>query len=88
MKPRHAAALVLVGWYLLVPPPQAFKNSKYYQVPLGEWTHKATFDSESECKQEIRNGCHSVDHGDIFGFEGPYCHARCVASDDPRLKGN
>jgi hypothetical protein len=49
MNLRHAAALALVRWYLIVAPPQSFKDGKYHEGPLEEWTHKATFDSEFEC---------------------------------------
>ena len=86
VKPRHAAALALVGWYLMVAPPQSFKNHEYHEVPLGEWTHKANFDTEVECKHEISKGCHRFQNGEVLGLEGPLCWARCIASDDPRLK--
>ena len=90
MNLRHAAALALVGWYLMVPPQQSFKDHKYYEAPLVEWTHKATFDAEFECKQEISKGCHHYEHIEgyygMLGLEGPLCRARCVATDDPRLK--
>jgi hypothetical protein len=87
MNPSHAAALALVGWYLIAAPPQSFKDNKYYEAPLGEWTHKATFDSEFECKQKLSEGCHEVGGKGRIGFEGPLCYARCIATDDPRLKG-
>ena len=86
MKFRHAAALALVGWYLIVAPPQSFKDGKYHEAPLGKWTYKANFDSEFECKQEISKGCHHVESGEVVGLEGPLCWALCVSSDDPRLK--
>jgi len=35
MKPRHAAALALVGWYLMMPP---MGNGKVYvTAPLTKW---------------------------------------------------
>lgn len=86
MNPRHIAALALVVWYLLVAPPQAFKDFKYHEVPLREWTHKATFDTDVECNHEISKGCHHFQNGEENGFEGPLCYAQCVATDDPRLK--
>jgi hypothetical protein len=86
MKSRHAAALALVGWYLIVAPPQSFKDHKYYEAPLGQWTHKATFDSEFECNQERSKGCHHFENGETIGLEGPLCYSKCIASDDPRLK--
>jgi NAD(P)H-flavin reductase len=86
MKPRHAAALALVGWYLMVPPPQSFKNGEYREAPLVQWTHRATFDTEVECNHETSKGCHHFQNGSTIGLEGPLCWAKCIASDDPRLK--
>jgi hypothetical protein len=86
MNLRRATAFAFVGWYLIVAPPQSFKNYEYHEVPLGEWKHKASFDSEFECNHEISKGCHSFQNGEIHGFEGPLCYARCIASDDPRLR--
>ncbi len=46
MKPRHAAALALVGWYLLMPPP----SSKYpgsvvdTTAPLSQWEVVPSYD--------------------------------------------
>jgi hypothetical protein len=86
MNARHAASLALVGWYLMAAPPQSFRDNQYHEAPLGEWIHKGTFHSEFECKQKLSNGCHEVGGKGMLGFEGPLCWARCVASDDPRLK--
>jgi hypothetical protein len=86
MNLSHAAALALVGWYLIVAPPQSFKDNQYHEVPLREWTHKATFDSEFECKQEQSKGCYKFQNGEVIGLEGPLCYSQCIASDDPRLK--
>jgi hypothetical protein len=43
MNPRHAAALALVGWYLIVAP------NRQTDVPLGRWEVVANFDSEFLC---------------------------------------
>jgi hypothetical protein len=37
MKPRHAAALALVGWYLMVPPYNDNDLKPQTGVPLYEW---------------------------------------------------
>jgi hypothetical protein len=57
MKPRHAAALALVGWYLMIPPvfspmeqhPRSFNS---LSAPPNKWDIWAKFDSESECEKE------------------------------------
>ena len=57
MKPRHAAALALVGWYLMTPPiaPGALDNPQQAQLirasaPLSEWGIVHSFDTADECK--------------------------------------
>ena len=48
MKPRHAAALALVGWYLMVPPVDG--KSVDSDAPLSKWTVYATSDSARKCE--------------------------------------
>ena len=45
MKIRHAAALALVGWYLMVPP------NKNDDTPLTEWIVRRSYDSTEACQQ-------------------------------------
>ena len=88
MNPRHAAALALVGWYLILAPPESFKDRRYQPEPQGKWIRKQTFDTELECKLKLSKGCRKVGYGGshpTLGFEGPLCYALCVATDDPRL---
>jgi hypothetical protein len=50
MKPRHAAALALVGWYLMVPSngPNARQSD-----PLSKWRVHRSYDSAEECQAAI-----------------------------------
>jgi hypothetical protein len=50
MKVRHTAALVLVGWYLMVTPPgyQPFGTN---QAPISRWALVGGFDSADQCDQ-------------------------------------
>ena len=52
MNLRHAAALALVGWYLMVPQPDP--PEKTANTPLSEWKriHMGTFVSPSDCEKE------------------------------------
>jgi hypothetical protein len=50
MKPRHAAALALVGWYLMAPP------NKKADAPLSEWTVGHTYDSAQACQDALVKG--------------------------------
>ncbi len=86
MKPRHAAALALAGWYLILPPSQSFKNGQYRETPLSKWTRDATFDTEVECNHKISEGCHPFQNGEGYELMGPLCFPLFIASDDPRLK--
>jgi hypothetical protein len=61
MKPRHAAALVLVGWYLMFPPPD-FDHATHLangnpnlDAPFSDWRNEASFDSAKECNAELHS---------------------------------
>jgi hypothetical protein len=52
MKFHHAAALALVGWYLLFPILDP-KSWKPIQLPLSKWDHKGSYDVLANvCKGE------------------------------------
>ena len=46
MKPRHAAALALMGWYLLAPP--LYKGEVDEKAPLKEWAVLQSFRTVAE----------------------------------------
>ena len=51
----HAAALVLVLWYLMVPPSNGSPTFLFdAHVPLNQWTVRDTFDMATECRQQAR----------------------------------
>jgi hypothetical protein len=104
VKPRHAAALALVGWYLLVPPQTPVKGGHIYdedkngnlvnersappellrgatmvhpEAPLAEWAQAGAFDTATACEVARFK----------LGTSGMRDLAKCIASDDPRLKG-
>jgi len=63
MNLRHAAALALVGWYMLIPPvfspmgnhPRAFND---LNASLNRWDIQGSFESNASCEKEkerIRN---------------------------------
>jgi hypothetical protein len=74
----------------MVPPPFDIdsKAGIYNHRPLSEWKRKATFNTEVECKYTISKGCHRFQNGEVARLEGPLCWAQCIATGDPRLKGN
>ena len=51
----HAAALALVGWYLLIPPivMEGEKAKVDASVPLSQWEHgDRIYETESACEEE------------------------------------
>jgi hypothetical protein len=97
MKPRHTAALALVGWYLMMPPPYWSKTNPR-NVPLKEWTLFGRYDSAQECSDErskmirvqsmalLSDLAESVSDANRPSLSLDFKHAQCIASDDPRLK--
>ena len=100
MKPRHAAALALVGWYLLGPPLKADLKIDA-DAPFSRWKTIRVYDTADACEvgrtktmalaeQDLR---HPVERP-----HDPYPQsarrlldeeihfAQCIATDDPRLK--
>jgi hypothetical protein len=95
MSPRHAAALALIGWYLMVPPPVVHNRLPVdLEAPLSDWRLFSTHDSAAECMQglvafykaakaELRaNPGDDSDRTRFYQLE----NSQCVASDDARLK--
>jgi hypothetical protein len=103
MNPCHAAALALVGWYLMLPPLQFVGPGNDYSLaivdsaaPLSQWLPMMTFKTLQECDNFstglARNLRKSVkaerDKKDVETLIGIWLGKyQCVATDDPRLKG-
>jgi len=83
---RDAAALALVGWYLMVPPAERGTKQLDYRAPLSTWAIIQSFDTAQSCEAFIAKSLKGAPL--IKGPKGealveiPY---RCVATDDPRL---
>ncbi len=95
MKLRHAAALALVGWYLLVPPLSRDDVPQNY-LPLAQWRLIASYDTAAECMAGSDGYLSGVKKGiaryktNLQTAEALIRAAReaqCIATDDPRLKG-
>ena len=87
MKPRHAAALVLAGWYLMMPPA---RNGKAVPdaLPLIEWAHIDSFDSAEQCRNAgLDLAIRAKERGDQNRIASALAF-ECIATDDPRLKGH
>ena len=91
MKLRHAAALTLVGWYMMMPPPPSYPGGPVNtSIPLSKWNMTASYDTAKECEKyrSILQGLlANPETGEKTKDHTPRGDAAvCVASDDPRLK--
>jgi hypothetical protein len=93
MNLRHATALALVGWYLMVPPianTEAQWITESLVAPLSQWSSLQSFDTAKECEDEAAKVKRQVSTknqgGPVPLIQRPFAFAQCVATDDPRLK--
>jgi hypothetical protein len=77
MKPCHAAALALVGWYLMVP------LTERTILPIAQWNHIASFDTADECERNRVVLAEKNQHDPAK--RSLIVQSECIASDDPRL---
>jgi hypothetical protein len=91
MNLRHAVALALVVWYLMLPPAHMHHGMLAFRqnAPFTRWTRGGRFDNEAACRDVIASV--SKMRGPFENGQQAYVAAqtaagRCVASDDPRLK--
>jgi hypothetical protein len=93
---RHAAAFALAGWYLLIPR-YALDGHLLDSAPLSAWRVYDRYDSLNACQQTrqqmIRLGDEFINEqerraelGRGVSQAATMLAARCVSSDDPRLK--
>jgi hypothetical protein len=92
MKLRHAAALALIGWYLMAPPIYTPAYRVDLSAPISAWDIIGSFNTASDCtdiliklkKQRLGNP-HSKKQKALHRRTD---NSRCIATDDPRLKKN
>ena len=93
MKLRHAAALALVGWYLMTPPTS--KNKIHDDLPLSQWEKVQSSDTESQCQDALTDLYNPSIDKRMRETTKPEAYKvfkrfmedmRCVSTDDPRLK--
>jgi len=102
MKPRHAAALALVGWYLMVPPivqPSGREGTADTNAPLSKWVKviRGTFDSDDACHVALRRFQFDIQSNYQSAAPEPLSEseyqriqqassAKCIGSDDPPVE--
>ncbi len=85
MNPRRAAALVLVGWYLMVPPLSHDRTAFITDAPLSHWRVEKAFDTAQDCEN------YSTYFWGLLKDQPTKQkifrrNAQCISTDDPRLK--
>jgi hypothetical protein len=110
MKARHAAALMLVGWVLLVPGISYQSATNVWTVDgydehkkpvYSAWENQESYDTAAECQNQLSKldptespvmptaeGAVRNPIGLADAVRGSVKQAVCIATDDPRLKGN
>jgi hypothetical protein len=77
MNLRHAAAIALTGWYLMVP------SSPYFiGIPIANWQRRPVFDNKAQCQIWRLN---LIQHPPKDLSYPSWDQPQCVSSDDPRL---
>ena len=60
MKLHPAAALALVGWYLIVPPVNQNTRSSDSKAPTTDWTILGKFGTEITCRKGLNDHVHLI----------------------------
>ncbi len=83
------AAVVLLGWYLMLPPLTPPPTRYAYKRPLSQWRIVQSFDDADACQDYASTFFDSARQERAMGVLNPvyrdYMFAQCIASDDPRL---
>ncbi len=87
---RYAAALALVGWYLIMPPIRSADTAHPIpdsDAPLSKWTTEGTFDSAVACNRYLSSLLMAANSNTLPIAESKLQveNAKCIATDDPRL---
>lgn len=85
MKLRHAAALALTGWYLMIPPidvPGHHDDS----APISKWQVADSFDTAAACSNALNRRFTLEEKKHDKLMIDAYGTAACISTDDPRLK--
>ena len=82
----HTCALALVGWYLMYPP-YSPPTGLDISAPLSQWEQRASFDSAAKCEKFLAGLTWPFDRpGKRQDEPEALRYAKCIATDDPRLK--
>jgi hypothetical protein len=82
MKPRRAAVLAIVGWYLMVP------TKNHLDAPMRYWSLVENYGSAKECSEAQSALLKESKNPDskLHRLTDEVALSECIRSDDPRLK--
>ena len=96
MKAHYAAALALVGWYLMGPPVYGVDvTTMDPSAPLSKWNIEDSYDTARECREALQERRKASEHssslaakmGVLLDTDPRYVkELECIATDDPRLR--
>jgi hypothetical protein len=90
MRVCHAAALALVGWYLIIPS-STLPPGVAYSQPLSKWAIVRGFDTADDCDDFLSTFFEDSRQKQALNMLAPayrdYMFAKCISTDDPRLEG-
>ncbi len=83
----RAAAIALLGWYLLLPPASKDFPMGDVDAPLSQWVRRPTiYRNEQECEHVLDRQVRLKNAKNRQTQVKYYKQAKCVSTDDPRLK--
>jgi hypothetical protein len=85
MKLRNAAALALVGWYLMMPPWYEGQKEPDLSAPFMNWDIVASYDSAKDCMDDLVKAQTDAKQRRT-PLERRQFGMQCIATDDPRFK--
>jgi hypothetical protein len=89
MVPRHAAAIAVVGWYLMIPS-SMLPPGVAYNEPLSKWQIVRGFDTADGCDDFLNIFFEHSRQKQALKMLKPtywdYMFAESIATDDSRLK--
>ena len=90
MKFRHAAALAIVGWYLMLTPPDLPVANR---ASVSNWEHESIYDTLKKCEQarhelleQVKKNGFKLGNYNPSDVERSFSVAEFIKDDDPRLK--
>jgi hypothetical protein len=85
MRSSITAALLIAGWYLMIPP--AMGGGGYdSKAPLSQWFVYGAYDTAHECEGAKFLGREQLKQKPHDKLGAAFESAQCIATDDPRLR--